>query len=363
MDKKARTTITLNGKSYNALSGQPLNQKVKRVNNIDGVVKRRSLPHSQINSDFSATKNPSEHSKKTIRKPAKSVSKQPEPAKTLMRTAVSKPAKPSRLLSRASSPLDIISSNDTMIKKSPMVSGVDIKRIKRARTFQLSNQISRFGATVVSNTKSSNLYRQIAEASKPMNGIPAKQSQDKPDVWEQAVKRATSHEQPRLTKKELKALHGPRPRKHRLAKYTATGLIGLTILAYGVYALMPTVMTKIASVDAGFAASLPGYNPAGFRLASINYKPGQVAFNYKSNIDSRNFRITESSSTWDSATLVSSVIKPVEGKNYKTLLVSGMSIYIYGNNQASWVSNGIWFQVSGNNSLSTNQIVQLATTL
>ncbi len=259
-------------------------------------------------------------------------------------------------------PMDIMSTKNSLIKKTNLADKVDPKRVKRARTFQLSDQISRFGATVASNTRAGSIYRQLSAATNNVADITTN-PQPKADMWDRAVERATSHEQPKLTKKELKQLHGPKPRQHKLAIYAVSSLVGLVVLAYGVYALMPTVMTKVASVDAGFAASLPGYNPAGFRLASINYKPGQVAFNFQSNIDSRNFKITESSSTWDSATLVSSVVKPVNGNHYKTLLVRGMTIYLYGRNQASWVSNGIWFQVSGNSSLSTNQIVKLATTL
>ncbi len=361
MDKKTRTTITLNGRRYDALSGQPFGSKAKKFSNIDGVVKRRSLPHSQTNTE-PVIKQFATKPAKPAHRLAKNVTKRPETAKTLMRTAVIKPDKSTRLLSKALTPLDTLTNTD-IIKKYGMVNSIDFRRAKRAKTFQLSSQINRFGATVIASTRSSNVYRQLSGTNKNVDDINTNQTPAKKDVWARAIEQATSHEQPKLTKKELKHLHGPKPRKHKLAKYTATLLIGLLVLSYGIYTLMPTVMTKIASVDAGFAASLPGYNPSGFRLASINYQPGQVAFNYQSNIDSRNFKIIENSSTWDSATLVSSIIKPSEGKNYKTLLVRGMNVYIYGNNQASWVSNGILFQISGNNTLSTNQIVQLATTL
>ena len=316
-----------------------------KVKNIDGIVGR---PRSaQKNYSISRTV-----------KTATPQIKQPQPSKTLKREAVKKPAK-TRQVTKIEAPLGL-SEAKTVIQTPAMYGSIDPKLAKRARSFKLSPKVSRFGATVRQADPSSPYLKpqQVTEAKLKAIAKPATES-----LLERAVAKATSHEQPPLSRKELKALHGKRPLKGRVAGYSAIGLTALVVLGYVVYANIPTVMVKVASVRAGFAASLPSYRPSGFSLANVGYQPGTVSFDFKSNIDNRKFAITEHSSNWDSATLVSSVVIPTEGHNYKKVLIDGQQVYFFGNDQAAWVSNGVWYQVQGNGSLSTNQIIKFATTL
>ena len=341
VDNKAKTTIKLNGQSYNALSGQIIGAAPK---NIDGIVGR---PHT-VQKNYSTSRTP---------KPLNHQAKKPQPSKTLKREAVKKPAK-TRQIAKTDSPL-VLSSSKTLIQTPVMYGSIDPKLARRAKSFKQSPKVSRFGATVRQADPASP-YLKLPAKQEPMKTIskPATES-----LLERAVAKATSHEQPPLTKKELKALHGKRPLKGRIVGYSAVGLMALVVLGYAVYANIPTVMVKVASVRAGFAASLPSYRPSGFSLASVGYQPGTVSFDFKSNVDSRKFAITEHSSNWDSATLVSSVVIPTEGHNYKKVQIDGQEVYFFGNDQAAWVSNGVWYQVQGNGSLSTNQIIKFATTL
>ena len=338
VDKTAKTTIKLNGQSYNALSGQPIGGP--RPASIDGIVKPSA---KTMQKSYSKPRTP------------KVAVKKPLPAQTLMRQAVRKPAK-TRQIGKTDSPLSLTT---TKIQTPVMYGSVDPKLARRAKSFKLSPKVSRFGATVRQADPSSP-YIKAASAAEP---VQAKQARPTDTMLERAVAKATSHEQPKLTRKDLKALHGKRPLKGRIVGYSAIGLMALVVLGYAVYQNIPNIMVKIASVRAGFAASLPAYRPSGFTLANVGYQPGTVSFDFKSNIDNRKFAITEHSSNWDSATLVSSVVIPTEGHNYKKILIDGQQIYLFGNDQAAWVSNGIWYQIQGNGSLSTNQIIQFATTL
>jgi hypothetical protein len=239
-----------------------------------------------------------------------------------------------------------------------MVGSINPGIARRAKTFRLSNQISRFGAPIKSADQHKTSIDHIAiQAVKPVAEVAKK------DLFEQAIENANSHQQPPLTKKELKVLHGKHPLKGKIISYMALGIMGLAIIGYGIYQNAPNIMVKIASIKAGFAATLPSYRPSGFSLSTIDYQPGTIAFNFNGNIDSRKYTITEHSSNWDSATLVSSIVVPTQGNNYKKVMVNGQLVYLYGRDQASWVSNGIWYQVKGDGSLSTNQLIQLATTL
>lgn len=342
MDKKVRTTIKLNGQKYNALSGQQIGA-VKRIGNIDGIVMH-----------------PTHKPSMTRTRPLPTAVKKPSATTTLMRAAVTKPTKSSRLISRVNAPLTLDTTNPI---KTPLMAGiVDQKLARRAMKVKLNNKISRFGAPVPTTaTISSNPYSAPLKMA-PKEAMPKAEVKPK-DIFEHAIEQANSHQQPTLTKKELKQLHGRKPFKKSIAGYTVAGFVALIIIGYGAYASMPNVMVKVASIRAGFAASLPAYHPSGYSLASVGYSPGRVAFNFNSNIDSRNFKLTEQSSNWDSATLVSSIIMPAQGNNYKKLMVNGQTVYLFGQDMATWVSNGIRYQVQGNGSLSTNQLVKLATNL
>jgi len=117
----------------------------------------------------------------------------------------------------------------------------------------------------------------------------------------------------------------------------------------------------VASARAGVHASLPSYQPAGFSFTGpIKYKPGQITISFKSNSDNqRNFSITQSASSWDSQTLLENYVTPT-GQPYQTDEVSGKTIYIYGTSNATWVDGGIWYNVQGNSSLNSAQLLRLA---
>lgn len=351
VDKKDRTTIQLNGQSYNAISGQRIGAKT--AVNIDGFVRKSG----QKNYSPTLTSITNQPLKVKPHHLVNNLEKKPNPSQTLMRKAVNKPLKTNRLINKVTSPIRELSKADTI--KTPIMAGnVNPGIARRAKTFKLSNQISRFGAPIKSakqlHTPPNNTAVQEV---KPIVRVAKK------DLFEQAIENANSHQQPPLTKKELKALHGKHPHRGRVVAYLAVGFMALAIIGYGVYQNIPNVMVKVASVRAGFAANLPSYRPSGFSLSSVGYQPGTIAFNFKGNIDNRKYTLTEHSSNWDSATLVSSIVVPIEGHDYKKIMVDGQAVYLYGQDQASWVSSGIWYQVQGDESLSTNQLIKLATTL
>jgi hypothetical protein len=72
--------------------------------------------------------------------------------------------------------------------------------------------------------------------------------------------------------------------------------------------------------------------------------------------------LTEKTSAWNSATLRDNFVAS-NAKTYQTVETGGRTIYLYGQNQASWVNGGIWYQVQSNGALSNHQLVELATSL
>lgn len=143
------------------------------------------------------------------------------------------------------------------------------------------------------------------------------------------------------------------------ALVVTTGLL----LAFVAVQSTPKIKMKVASAKAGFAASLPGNSPAGFHLGEMQYGAGAVALSYKSNSDeTRKFNITQKTSSWDSTTLRDTVVAPAD-RDFRTVEDGGLTIYLYGQNNATWVDQGIWYQVQGNGSLSDRQLVDIAQSL
>jgi hypothetical protein len=120
---------------------------------------------------------------------------------------------------------------------------------------------------------------------------------------------------------------------------------------------------RVASTRAGFAAEMPGYKPAGFSFKGpIAYQAGRVSVTFKSNTDDRQFTLTQSSSNWNSDALLANYVAS-EKKQYQTYLDKGRTLYIYDNSNASWVDNGIWYQIEGDSSLTTDQLIRIASSL
>lgn len=348
MDKNNKATIKLNGRSYNALSGQQIGSSPLHSGNIDGIVKRSAQNSYSAPAKTAPIKPVRTKAHTSIQAPPK----QPAKTSTLMRTAVKKPAKATRLVSKANTPLSLAKSD--AIITTPMVGVIDPKLARRAQSVKLSGKISRFG---------SHLRSASTPETKPIEALRAPQAAPKkPDMFEAAIEKATSHEQPPLTKKELRAIHGPKPLRKRLALYSVGAVLALAVAGYGIYSNMPNVMVKVAAMRAGFSASLPAYSPAGYKLSSVSYSPGVVSFNFASN-PAKDYVLIEHSSDWDSATLASSVVMPMQGSSYKKEVVAGQIIYMYGKDQAAWVSNGIRYHVDGKGNLSQTQLINIATNL
>ena len=119
----------------------------------------------------------------------------------------------------------------------------------------------------------------------------------------------------------------------------------------------------MAGSRAGFAASLPSYQASGFGLSQIRTNAGEVALNFKDkNNVNKNYVVQEKPSSWDSLALRDNFVSVTDNKS-RTLQSNGMAIYLYGDNNATWVNGGIWYLVSGNGTLSDNQIINLANSL
>jgi hypothetical protein len=126
------------------------------------------------------------------------------------------------------------------------------------------------------------------------------------------------------------------------------------------YQNVPTIAMQIADNRAGFSGHLPSTVPVGFSFKGPPiYSKGNISLNYKSNSDNRRFTINQKPTQWSSESLVTDFL--INSKlNYQTYNDKGLTIYVYGEGYATWVDNGVWYNITGQGSLSTDQILAIA---
>jgi hypothetical protein len=289
-------------------------------------------------------------------------SHKPQAAKTLMRSAVQKPATGFKRHTKAHGHTDsLVKQPSVQLQPKASVRRVDSKRLQLARQTPKSQAVQRFGKSHGRAPEPpTELTKPVARPhTAPVHRRPAPEPRQhsKPqttaDLLERALQSATSHEE---------TLWETPKRRRKPGKLASISMVaaGLVLLGgFVAYQNIANVKLRVASSRAGFTASLPDYQPAGYHLSHLNYEPGQVALNFHSNSDDRTYAITEKVSGWNSEALRDSFLA-ASGHSYQTVESGGRTLFLYGQNAATWVSGGIWYQVQSNGTLSDRQLVQLA---
>lgn len=145
----------------------------------------------------------------------------------------------------------------------------------------------------------------------------------------------------------------------------ALSLVGILMIGAYVWQVnYPNLALKMAGSKAGISANFPGYVPSGWKLTgNIESSPGNISYRLADANTDKALQVSESKTSWDSQALAENYVAP-KSDNYLALQSQGLTIYIYDGNQASWVNNGTWYRLEGeNHGLSQDQIIKLATSL
>jgi hypothetical protein len=377
---KKSNIIELNGKRYDAFSGQlldstgaPIGPAVGRGVSMDGMVS--GVKPAMVAGTSSVVK-PAQNGRPIsdmVRVPAKHAAPhKPTSSQTLMRHAVHKPA--GSLKPKAHHRTDVLVKQPS-IAVAPKMSSykLDPKRVQRAQLTPHHPEARRYALDRRSLTPSAQPAGRpaapVTQAAQPValpvhadaSAVPLRQPA-KPqahsiDIFERALAEANSHIARPLTRRQTR-----RRRQAVGSRALSIGTASLAVLLvvgfFGWQAKANLTM-RYAAAKSGVAASLPGYKPSGFTAGKFTYSPGLVAVNYKNTRSGDNFAVIEKSSSWDSSALRDSFVAS-RSRTYQTIDAAGRTIYTYGSNNATWVNNGVWYQVNSNGSLSTNQLVQLA---
>lgn len=307
---------------------------------------------------------PIQHPKPPVqRTEANHLGRKPSRAKTLMRGGLKKPA------------------HKNHAEAATHVAGKSAahtpERLERARLVSKSAKISRFGSmaaqphTFVKKTAPLPVKTPPTHAAKQHKPIVSHHSEPPIPTQNQLIKEHLVSQA--IKDARVPQTHHKRVKKHRVSKklgvspkvlhFGAGALAAVLLFGFITYQNAPNISMQIASARAGFNASIPGYKPSGFGLSGpIEYGPGQVTLNFKSNSDERNFHVTQKVSNWNSEALLSNFVA-TDDKSYQTYQDKGKTIYIYDGSNATWVSGGVWYQIEGNSSLSSDQLIRLASSI
>lgn len=362
-------TIELNGKLYDARTGQVISvnespkseniistAKAKPASNLsnsspkvlDGFMKPKPQ-HSTIKVQ-SSTEKATQSSHAQINHVKRNLSK----SQTLMRQSLKKP--------------DIkVKKVKPVVKKPEFVaktSSPSVARVSRAENTSKSPLISKFGHVSVDGLKKSVAHMPVVsppkahQSSNPISNELAK--------FEEAIKNANSHLE-KLEKDAIKRVPflsrvGFKNRMANLATMTTAVLI---LVGFFAYQNMAYVSLKVAASKAGVAAKMPGYTPAGYGAErNVEVGEGQVSVRFQSNTDDKYFTITQTASNWNSSSLLADYVQKRNCETcYQTWPENGKTIYTYNNSSATWVDGGIWYNIEGNATLTSDQLLRIASSL
>lgn len=363
--RKNNNTIEINGKLYDASTGALLNSPDPKPDKTEA---RPPAHHEQP-----VKRTPKPTLSDITRKPAKLASSHaPTPSRTLMRQAVKKPGSSLKRQHKAQGDTDALALRQLRkVIVKPSISRLDEQRLRHAEQIPKSSMISRF-PSITSDAFSSEPSPAKSAAAAPVAKAnlapgrdlpprpvqPAKKPRTTADILERAIEQATSHLEPPPPRQKYR-------RHDRLKRNTGIGAsIGLSVLVLGVIVAqnLNSVRLQMASSKAGFNVSLPNYHPAGYGLGQLNYSQGVAAAQFRSSSDNSQYTITQKSSSWDSSALLDNFVSPSYAQ-YQTISAKGLTIYIYGAKNATWVNGGVWYVIQSNGSLSDRQLIDLATSL
>jgi hypothetical protein len=329
---KKHTFIDINGQRIDASSGKPLATAAHRINTRKPAQGRTPV-HDMV------------------RQPARPLDRHaPKSSQTLMRKAVKKPAAP---VPKPGKVADIMVMPAAKIQKDRQLHAQRIQRSKLISHFSpQSQQVQPITpAALPTPPAPTPTPAPTPAATKPVPERPSAKH-TKEAVLQRALERADSHTQP---------AHKTPERRGRRKAVVAAAVIGIALLGVGVVGFQnpDTVKLAVISAKAGFRANTPSQQVAGYSLNHAAYGDGTVALQY-CNDKGQTYTITEKRSNVGADGLREQFTNAVEGTDYKVVSAGGKQVYLYGDQDASWIDNGIWYVIQSDGALTDQQLTKLA---
>lgn len=139
-------------------------------------------------------------------------------------------------------------------------------------------------------------------------------------------------------------------------------VIGLALLGVFLWQVNASdIQVKLASLRAGLTASVPGFVPGGWSGAQ-SLKASEGGVSYELVKDGKTLKIEQQKSDWDSQAVLEQYVLR-RSTDYLALQSQGLTIYMFGDNQAAWVNQGAFYTLSGDHGIEQDDIIRMATSL
>lgn len=346
---QTKQTVIVNGKVFDVRTGRPIGQSAHT--NTPQIPKRTHAPtpSSQISSsqrvisDFAPQPSrKSAQTQTTTRTAAPHRVVKPQKSTTLRRDVLKKPLQPAKAT---------LPRQRRRVSQSPLIS-------RFAPTAQTDN----------APTEEKRVDQDLAD----QKAIIARAHKE--HLKQQAI--ATQKVHPKEVKEHIlqKQLEKAAPipkekqsfslsRKQRFAGMIASSVLLLFVGGYLTYINIPNLSIKVAAANAGIDASLPRYQPSGFRInGPISYVTGEVSVRYKQAGGNDSYTLTQRTSDWDPQATLDNYVEPESRDNYEIHSAQGLTVYTYGK-KAVWVNGGILHIIEGTAPLSSQQIERIAASM
>lgn len=277
-------------------------------------------------------------------------------SKTLMRTAVKRPA-PS-FHKQANTVGSLQHAVPSLIVPKKSVASLDEERLVRAQQTGKSPYVAHHGAQVraVQPQIAALSVQPVPEPSAtPPVATPSPTPTNKPtDIFEHALANASHFVDTQAHRAHFKK----KARRHAVSM--AASVLALAVIAgFAAYQNSSGLQFKVASMQAGFSTKMPNLNAAGFAYNGVKASDSKLTVGFSD--ASGNYQLTEAPTNWSDQDMIQSVgATDASGKPiYSTVQAGDVQVYRFDNTQATWVQNGQWYTVTGTGALSDQQVQNL----
>ncbi len=328
-----RSTIHINGRTYDAT--QSIKTTSPSPRSIDGMV-GGGTQHSRTPSNVNH------------------IARKPQKTAILHRKAVKKPQSLSDVTpAKHSHPQHVVMLHKTTIHHRTHI--------------QQSPQIKKF-SDVAAAPADGRHYHAPTQATTPTTAVepsPAPPPVSKSSLMvERQLRLADAHSKQLHKKKSLRTrLVSYKSRHSKFMNAGALALAGFLVIGFAAYQNSAGISMQIANRRAGFSAAIPSYTPGGYALKGpVQYSPGKVIVSFSSTTSDKSYQIEQRPSQWSDDTLQEQVAS-ANGGQYQTFQAKGMKIFFSGNNSATWVDDGVLYELRGDSGLASEQVASIASSM
>jgi hypothetical protein len=184
---------------------------------------------------------------------------------------------------------------------------------------------------------------------------PAPQPDNKPerpvDIFEHALANADHY----VDVRSHRAHYQKKARAH-VASMLAGSLALIVIATVIAYQNSPVMQLRFASVEAGISTHMPNFAAAGFSYDGVRAGDSKLTFGFRGNAGT--YQLTQTNTDLSDADMIQTIgsTDASGAPIYQVVMAGNTMVYRFNNTNATWVSNGKWYTVSGSNALSDQQV-------